>query len=492
MARENNLVRLKRRLISELTSLSFEGRLLDDIDALPYEITSGDWETIQCCIHHDRAHLRLRLLSLLGFPAEGLSDAERPLKAYAREVLEGRKPDDFPLSIMTEACNGCVKSRYVVTDACQGCVARPCKVNCPKGAVSMVGEKAHIDPELCVNCGLCERSCAFHAIIKVPVPCEEVCPVGAIQKREDGTAVIDESKCILCGRCMTACPFGAPVEKSDVVRVLGALGEGRHVVALVAPAAMVQFPFPAGKFVAALQRFGFAEVVEVAAAADRVAEHDAGELVEALKEGRTTLATSCCPSWVRASEGLGQKDVLSSAPSPMILAGIEAKQADPEAFTVFIGPCLAKRWEARRSVEIEGGGTIQPIDAVLTSEEMGAMLMAASIQVSEEQAEDLARHGNASAFGRGFAVSEGVAKAVVHALASKAGDGRALPSFSTKVVSGITKETVPALAKLKEHEGNLLVEVMACEGGCVNGPCVLTAGKTASALLERYKAAKPA
>lgn len=504
MARENNVVRLRRRLISEVTHLAREGRLLDDIDAIPYTITSTDWEAIQCCIHHDRAHLRLRLLSLLGFPTEGLSDVERPLKNYVAEALRDREPDHFPLSIMTEACNGCVRSRYVVTDACQACVARPCKVNCPKGAVTMVGEKAHIDPDLCVNCGLCERSCAFHAIIKVPVPCEEVCPVGAIQKREDSTAVIDESKCILCGRCMAACPFGAPVEKSDVVRVLGALEKGKRVVALVAPAAMVQFPVPAGKFVAALKHFGFSEVVEVAAAADRVAVHEAEELLHTFHEGRTIVATSCCPSWVRASEGLGLKDLLSSTPSPMVLAGIEAKRSNPETFTVFIGPCLAKRWEARSTarqwkadslVRVEGevaddGQTIQFIDAVLTSEEIGAMLMAASIQVNEEQPLNLSEHGNASAFGRGFAAAEGVAKAVTHVLEAKAGEGNDIPSFNTRVVSGITRESLKDFANLDAHEGNLLIEVMACEGGCVNGPCVLTAGKAAVALLERYKALK--
>lgn len=431
--------------------------------------------------------MRLRLLSLLGFSTEGLSDASRPLKDYAREVLAGRKPEPFPLSIMTEACNGCVKSRYLVTDACQGCVARPCKVNCPKGAISMDNDRARIDPELCINCGLCEKSCAFHAIIRVPVPCEEVCPVDAIQKRDDGIAVIDESKCILCGRCLASCPFGAPVEKSDVARVLAAMMTGKRLVALVAPAAMVQFPFPPGKFIAALQKFGFAEVMEVAAAADRVAEREAEELVHVFQNGGQTLATSCCPSWVRASEALGQNDVLSSTPSPMVMAGLDVKRADPEAFTVFIGPCLAKRWEGRRTVQ--GEERMQPIDAVLTSEEIGAMLMAASIQVNEQQTEDLVRHGNASAYGRGFGASEGVAAAVEHVLESKKNEGISVPEHGTRIVSGITKATIPSLAKLKEHEGKLLVEVMACEGGCVNGVCTLTAAKAAATLLERYKAA---
>jgi [FeFe] hydrogenase (group B1/B3) len=502
MARENYAVRLRRQLISSITRLAREGKLQEKIDAIPYDITSEGWETIRCCVHHDRALLRLRLLSLLGFPTEGLSDVARPLREYLDQVLAGREADEFPLSLMTEACNACAKARYVVTDACQGCLARPCKVNCPKGAVSMRDDKAHIDPDLCISCGLCEKSCAFHAIIKVPVPCEEVCPVGAIQKGQDGIARIDESKCILCGKCLVACPFGAPVEKSEIVRVLAAIGAGKEVIALVAPAAMVQFPFPAGQFVSALEHFGFSEVVEVAAAADRVAEQEAEELVRlssgAVEIGQhtreaaaTVLTTSCCPSWVRASAAMGMAEHLSSAPSPMILAGMEVKAEHPDAFTVFIGPCLAKRWEAHRTARSALDSAGHPIDAVLTSEEVGAMLMAASIQVNEEKPKDLESIGGASQYGRGFAATQGVAAAVLHALpgaAARANLEKA-PTVSPFVVSGITRETAGALSTLPERGGPLLVEVMACEGGCVNGPCAIAGAKAASALLERYKAA---
>jgi iron only hydrogenase large subunit-like protein len=87
---------------------------------------------------------------------------------------------------------------------------------------------------------------------------------------------------------------------------------------------------------------------------------------------------------------------------------------------------------------------------------------------------------------------KGVAKAVIHVLEANAGEGNDVPSFNTRVVSGITRESLKDLANLDAHEGNLLIEVMACEGGCVNGPCAITSGKAAVALLERYKAARPA
>ncbi len=40
--------------------------------------------------------------------------------------------------------------------------------------------------------------------------CLAVCPVNAIEKREDGTVVILEDLCIGCQECITACPYGVP------------------------------------------------------------------------------------------------------------------------------------------------------------------------------------------------------------------------------------------------------------------------------------------
>ncbi len=40
--------------------------------------------------------------------------------------------------------------------------------------------------------------------------CTEACPVGGIEKREDGAVLIDQDKCIGCRYCEWACPYGAP------------------------------------------------------------------------------------------------------------------------------------------------------------------------------------------------------------------------------------------------------------------------------------------
>ena len=158
-----------------------------------------------------------------------------PLSYYAQKAMNrtGIEKENI-MCVIDEACSSCVQVNYEITNLCRGCVARSCYINCPKGAIHFNNKgQAEIDHELCISCGKCQQSCPYHAIVYIPVPCEEVCPVKAITKDEYGIEHIDESKCIYCGKCLNACPFGAIFEISQMFDILQSIRRGEQVVAMV-------------------------------------------------------------------------------------------------------------------------------------------------------------------------------------------------------------------------------------------------------------------
>lgn len=88
---------------------------------------------------------------------------------------------------------------------------------------------------------MCAKNCPYDAILNRKVPCMDDCPVDAISKDKDNNSVVDPAKCIHCGRCTIRCPFGVIVMPSQIIDVLQRIKEGKKVVAMPAPAAMVQF-----------------------------------------------------------------------------------------------------------------------------------------------------------------------------------------------------------------------------------------------------------
>ena len=140
-------------------------------------------------------------------------------------------------------------------------------------------------------------ACPYHAIVKTIVPCEEVCPVGAIAKGDDGLAHIDKDKCLSCGKCVSACPFGATHAKSQVIDVLSKIKQGKEVIAMFAPAVVGHLPCSAEQFIEAFKKIGFSEVYEVAQGADTTIQVEAHDFAERLEQGAPFMTTSCCAAY---------------------------------------------------------------------------------------------------------------------------------------------------------------------------------------------------
>lgn len=59
------------------------------------------------------------------------------------------------------------------------------------------------------------------------------------------------------------------------------------------------------------------------------------------------MTSSCCPAFVKLikTQVPEAADKISDTPSPMLTCAELIKEKYPYAVTVFIGPCIAKRWK---------------------------------------------------------------------------------------------------------------------------------------------------
>lgn len=451
---------IRRELITRMGKLLLQDQLIEKIDRIPLEMFPRHKASLRCCIHKERAVLKYKLMALMGFDVGQEEDELRPLSSYASQALERTEMVHNVMTVVDEACSSCVKNNYVVTNVCRGCVARPCMLNCPKQAISFVEGRAHINQDDCVNCGICMKECPYHAIIFQPIPCEEACPVNAIKKDEHGVEHIDEEKCIHCGKCMTACPFGAILEKSQVLDIIRDLkDEKKQVVAILAPAIIGQFKADFGQIIQAVYQMGFNEVLEVSEGAVKTADMEAAELKERLADGAPFMTSSCCPAYIELVDKHlpGVRPFVSDTKTPMHYSAEQAKTEFPDCKTVFIGPCIAKRNEAVKDPFV---------DYVMTFEEFGSLLIATGLDVGSLPGVDFGgEHLNP---GRWFAATGGVSKAIRYASNSDI-------NVKEVIIDGFSRRNINQIKMMAKGKcaGNL-VEIMACEGGCLNGAGVIS------------------
>ncbi len=455
MAFVNNTMIVRRVLMSNLVKLHKEGTLLEEIDRIPIKMSPKNAQARgRCCIHKERAVLKYKMLPILGYRVDEEEDELTPLSVYAGKALERQQTSKSILTVVDEACTACVKTNYVVTNLCKGCVARSCYMNCPKDAITFMDNgQAHINHSKCINCGICKEACMYHSIVYIPVPCEEVCPVKAIQKDENGIEHIDESKCIYCGKCINACPFGSIYEVSQIFDILSAIKRGEKLVAIMAPSIMSQFNNTITEIAAAVEKIGFVEAIEVAHGAMETTRREGEELQEKLESGQQFMTTSCCPSYIElVNKHMPEmKPFVSHTGSPMYYTIEMAKEKYPDAKIVFVGPCVGKRKEVMDHPDI---------DYILTFEEIDTLFSGLEIEPESQQAEREA----APLPGRGFARAGGVISAIQ----------TIYPQLGIKPISvaNLNKKNIALLrAYTKGKAPGNFIEVMACEGGCISGPC---------------------
>lgn len=275
--------------------------------------------------------------------------------------------------------------------------------------------------------------------------CIRHCPVKSI-RFSGNQAYIIGNECIMCGQCFVVCPQDAKqiVDETEKVKVL--LQSGDPVIISLAPSFIANYEgVGIGAMREAAKKLGFFDVEETAIGATIVKN----EYEKMLADGtRDILISSCCHS----VNLLIQKYFPSVLPyladivSPMQAHCKDIKRRYPNAKTVFVGPCVAKKDEAQYYEGI--------VDAVLTFDELTAWLKAENVvpEVKEDDGDE--------GLARFFPTTGGILKSMTETS----------PDYTYMAIDG-TENCISALKDISEGKiHRCFIEMSACVGSCVGGP----------------------
>ena len=275
--------------------------------------------------------------------------------------------------------------------------------------------------------------------------CIRHCPVKAIRFSGNQAHIIG-NECILCGHCFVVCPQNAKeiVDGTEKARVL--LQSGEPVVVSLAPSFIANYEGVGIESMRrALKKLGFYDVEETAIGATIVKNEYERMLRD---EDRDIIITSCCHSINLLIQKCfpSSLEYLADVMSPMQAHCADIKRRMPEAKTVFIGPCVAKKDEAEYYEGL--------VDAVLTFEELTNWLKAERIEL-ERELDD-----TPESRARFFPTTGGVLKTMA----------KDIPEYTYIALDGVEN----CISALKDIESGKIhkcfIEMSACVGSCIGGP----------------------
>lgn len=311
--------------------------------------------------------------------------------------------------------------------------------------------------------------------------CQKSCIFDAIETGKEGELFINPSRCEGCAACIDACKSNHLAASKDVLPAMRAVRNASGPVYLmIAPAFSGQFRghVTAGKLRSACKALGFTGMVEVALFADILTLKEALEFERHVREpGDFQLTSCCCPVWI-AMIRKRYHELLPHVPgavSPMVACGRFLKRIHPDAVTIFAGPCLAKKKEAKEP------DIADAVDYVLTFQEMQDIFDAAEISLKELPEEE---KEHASKAGRLYARTGGVSQAVEEMVRQLSPDGKI--NVRCEQANG-TKECMEMMRRIqnKETDANFF-EGMGCVGGCVGGPKAIIDSEKGKRYVDEY------
>ena len=288
--------------------------------------------------------------------------------------------------------------------------------------------------------------------------CVRKCPVKAIRFSGNQAHIIG-NECILCGNCVVQCPQNAKEIADGIEKTRVLIQSGDPVIVSLAPSFIANYDGVGIESMRrALKKLGFTDVEETAIGAT-IVKNEYERMIK--EEERDVIITSCCHSinlliQKRFPECL---QYLADVMSPMQAHCSDIKKRIPNAKTVFIGPCVAKKDEAEYYENI--------VDAVLTFEELDRMLEKEGVTLENEC--DSTENSRA----RFFPTTGGVLKTMA----------QDAPGYTYMAMDGV-ENCMTALADIasgKIHK--CFVEMSACLGSCIGGPVM---NRTKKPLVSDY------
>ena len=275
--------------------------------------------------------------------------------------------------------------------------------------------------------------------------CIRFCPVKSI-RFSGNQAYIIGNECILCGHCFVVCPQDAKqiVDETEKVRVL--LQSGAPVYVSLAPSFIANYEgVGIGSMRTALKKLGFCDAEETAVGAT-IVKNEYERMID--EQESNVIISSCCHSVNLLIQKYFPKELpyLANVLSPMQAHCMDIKKRVPEAKTVFIGPCVAKKDEAQYYEGI--------VDAVLTFDELTKWLKDEGIELPPETDSD----ENSRA--RFFPTTGGILKTMKQ-------DN---PDYTYMAIDGV-ENCIQALKDIENGKVHkCFIEMSACSGSGVGGP----------------------
>ena len=308
----------------------------------------------------------------------------------------------------------------------------------------------YTEPDNCQDCYKCIREC----------------PVKAIRMENNKASIIEE-RCIYCGHCTQVCPTGAKKVRDGLTRAKMTLQQNKRVFLSLAPSYVSEFgDIPSETLVAAIKKLGFTEVSETALGAEIVSDRTERFLEQA---DNGVYLSSACPVVVEYVRKYSPDLVHHITPivSPMLAhAKILKKLYGDDTKIVFAGPCICKKLEADTFKDL--------VDVAITFKDLKNWFEQAEIDLHQltERAKFVPYRSRSGAL---YPIEGGMLKGLRDN--TKKVHHMAFSDLST------IKEVLKHLDIHRDHD-SIFMELLACRGGCINGPAHLS---QVSPALKRYE-----